>query len=191
MAKNVLITEEVSCDNCNEGLGQDEGRTDHWSVNGEHLEMDLCAQCQALFEADIERWLRISRPDGKGYRKEEAAKTTGTITRPLGDPALAAPKRTAPKGKSAAAAKPKGRSKWAEAKARSREGIRQWAAENNIKCPPTGRVPKKVTDAWDKAHPEWVAAQKALADEQAEDHSSEFNLLTMNDTAVSKKDAAA
>lgn len=179
MAKNVLITEEVSCDHCNEGLGQDEGRTDHWSVNGEHLEMDLCAQCQALFEADIEKWVRISRPDGKGYRKEEAAKTTGTVTRSLGDAPPGLPsKRPAPKAKSAAKSRPEGK-RTRQQITGWRIGIRKWAKEQGYEINEKGAVPAEIRDAWDEAHPEIVAAHKREV--AAKKQAAELDLLNMDE----------
>jgi hypothetical protein len=195
MAKNVLITEEVVDDYDGKTLGPDEGRTVHWSIEGEHLEMDLSEANRQLFLADVEKWMRISRPDGKGRRKDEEAKTTGTVTRELGDvPPGPAPKRPAARGKSRA--KPEGTSGTKPKRTREqvsgwRIGIRDWAKENGFDVQDKGAMPDEVKAAWDKAHPEVVAAREKAQREKAEAGSEEPNLWSVSDDSTKDQKGTA
>jgi hypothetical protein len=183
MAKKVIVTHQAIDDLDGKELGpEDDGKTVHWSIEGEHLEMELSEANRQLFLADMEKWRRISRPDGAPRRKDEAAKPISTTTGPLGE-LLPDAKRVAPQGKKAKAA-PTGKAK--RDKTRWRVGIRTWAAENGIDCPATGRVPRTVTDAWDRAHPKEAAAihKKVAAAKGAKEH----DLLSMDEDS---EDAAA
>lgn len=127
MKKIVLI-----CDRCEDAEAVE---TMLIGLNGGRFALDACKECGEVTREELTPVLLLARHVG-GKNPLEPAKPTKKV-----------PAKSSPNGKPVNGTVPNAPNDPEQNKA-----IRQWAASKDIPCPPRGKIPQRVQDAWQDAH---------------------------------------